>query len=243
MNEKTEDENNDKTLYSPCFKYINLHEANPKLWAAMMTEDEMAGWHHWLDGRESQWTPGVGDGQGGLVCCDSWGRKELDMTERLIWSDLIWWCYMDFPCGSAGKKSTCNVGDLGLIPGLGRSPREGKSYPFQYSFLENSMDSIVHGVAKSQTWLSDFHFTWCYMGFPGGSVVKNPPANAGDRDTSLIPGSGRSPGEGNSNTLVSRQSHGEKSLVGYSPWGHKRVWHDLMTRQQQMLLHIYIHSL
>ena len=53
------------------------------------TEDEMAGWHHWLDGRESEWTPGVGDGQGGLACCDSWGRKELDMTERLIWSELI----------------------------------------------------------------------------------------------------------------------------------------------------------
>ena len=50
------------------------------------TEDEMAGWHHWLDGCESEWTPGVGDGQGGLVCCNSWGRKELDMTERLIWS-------------------------------------------------------------------------------------------------------------------------------------------------------------
>ena len=50
------------------------------------TEDEMAGWHHWLDGRESQWTPGVGDGQGGLACCDSWGRKESDTTE---WSDLI----------------------------------------------------------------------------------------------------------------------------------------------------------
>ena len=55
-----------------------------------MTEDEMAGWHHWLDGYESQWTPWVGDGQGGLVCCDSWGRKELDTTERLIWYDLIW---------------------------------------------------------------------------------------------------------------------------------------------------------
>ena len=54
-----------------------------------MTEDEMAGWHHWLDGRESEWTPGVGDGQGGLACCDSWGRKEWDTTERLIWSDLI----------------------------------------------------------------------------------------------------------------------------------------------------------
>ena len=52
------------------------------------TEDEMAGWHHWLDGRESQWTPGVGDGQGGLACCNSWGRKESDTTERLIWSDL-----------------------------------------------------------------------------------------------------------------------------------------------------------
>ena len=51
-------------------------------------QDEMAGWHHWLDGRESERTPGVGDGQGGLACCDSWGRKELDMTERLIWSDL-----------------------------------------------------------------------------------------------------------------------------------------------------------
>ena len=51
------------------------------------TEDEMAGWHHWLDGRESQWTLGVGDGQGGLVCCDSWGHKESDMTERLNWTE------------------------------------------------------------------------------------------------------------------------------------------------------------
>ena len=54
------------------------------------TEDEMAGWHHWLDGRESQWTPGVDDGQGGLACCDSWGRKESDMTERLNWTELNW---------------------------------------------------------------------------------------------------------------------------------------------------------
>ena len=52
------------------------------------TEDEMAGWYHWLYGRESEWTLGVGDGQGGLACCDSWGRKESDTTERLIWSDL-----------------------------------------------------------------------------------------------------------------------------------------------------------
>ena len=53
------------------------------------TEDEMAGWHHWLDGCESQWTPGVGDGQGGLACCDSWGCKESDTTERLNWTELI----------------------------------------------------------------------------------------------------------------------------------------------------------
>ena len=55
-----------------------------------MTEDEMAGWHQWLDGRESEWTPGVGDGQGGLACCDSWGRKESDTTERLNWTELNW---------------------------------------------------------------------------------------------------------------------------------------------------------
>ena len=53
-----------------------------------MTEDEMAGWHHWLNGCESEWTPGVGDGQGGLACCDSWGRKESDTTERLNWTEL-----------------------------------------------------------------------------------------------------------------------------------------------------------
>ena len=54
------------------------------------TEDEMAGWHHWLDGREIEWTLGVGDGQGGLACCNSWGRKESDTTERLNWTEMKW---------------------------------------------------------------------------------------------------------------------------------------------------------
>ena len=54
------------------------------------TEDEMAGWHHWLDGGESEWTPGVGDGQGGLACRDSWGCKESDTTEQLNWTELNW---------------------------------------------------------------------------------------------------------------------------------------------------------
>ena len=58
----------------------------------------------------------------------------------------------------AGKETACNAGDPGSIPGSGRSPGEGNSYPLQYSGLENSMDCIVHGVAKSWTQLSDFDF-------------------------------------------------------------------------------------
>ena len=61
-----------------------------------MIEDEMAGWHHWLYGRESEWTPGVDDGQGGLVCCNSWGRKESDMTELLNWTEIS---YIMHTCG------------------------------------------------------------------------------------------------------------------------------------------------
>ena len=55
-----------------------------------MTEDEIAGWHHGLDGRESEWTPGDGDGQGGLACCSSWGLKESDTTEWLNWTENTW---------------------------------------------------------------------------------------------------------------------------------------------------------
>ena len=58
---------------------------------------------------------------------------------------------MGFACGSAGKESACNTGDLGSIPVLGGSPGEGKGYPLQYSVLENSMDYVVHGVTKSET--------------------------------------------------------------------------------------------
>ena len=81
-----------------------------------------------------------------------WGLKELDTTERLspvtiFWvvSSFIWLRIklLGFPCDSVGKESSCNVGDLGLIPGLGRSPGEGKGYPLQYSDLENCMDCIV----------------------------------------------------------------------------------------------------
>ena len=83
---------------------------------------------------------------------------------------------LGFPCGSVGKESICNVGDLGLIPGLGRSPAEGKGYPLQYSGLENSIDCIVHGVAKSRTWQklnwTDFYL-WASL---VAQMVKNLPA-------------------------------------------------------------------
>ena len=65
---------------------------------------------------------------------------------------------LGFPDGSVGKESACNAGDPGLIPGSGRSAGEGKGCPLQYSGLENSMDCIVHGVAKSRTPLGNFHF-------------------------------------------------------------------------------------
>ena len=58
-----------------------------------MTEDEMPGWHHQLDAHEVEWTPGVGDGQGGLECCDSWGCKESDTTEQLNWTDGGFWLH------------------------------------------------------------------------------------------------------------------------------------------------------
>ena len=75
-----------------------------------------------------------------------------------------------FPCGSAGRESTCNVGDLGWIPELGRSPGEGKGYSFQYSGLKNSMNSIAHGIAKSWTRLSNFHLTSLHASFPVGNT-------------------------------------------------------------------------
>ena len=67
-----------------------------------MTEDEMVRWHHLLNGHESGWTPGVGDGQGGLVCCGSWGHKEMDMTEWLNWTELS--CFYLIICCQPDKN-------------------------------------------------------------------------------------------------------------------------------------------
>ena len=83
---------NSNTLATSCEELTHLKR--PWCWKdwgkeeKWMTEDEMVGWHHWLNGHEFVWTPGVGDGQGGLACCGSWGRKESNMTERLNWTEL-----------------------------------------------------------------------------------------------------------------------------------------------------------
>ena len=109
-----------------------------------------------------------------------WGGKALDTTERLTHTHthnhesvlqildfpLIFFIFYlkeallipGIPGSSDGEESTCNEGDSGLIPGLGRSPGEGNSYPLQYSGLENSMNCMIHGVTKGQTQLSNFHF-------------------------------------------------------------------------------------
>ena len=87
------------------------------------------------------------------------------VTHTCICVHVHRYVYVGLPCASAGKESACNVGDLGSIPGLGRSPGEGKGYPLQYSGLENT----VHGVTKSLTRLSDvrFHvYMYVYMCIP-----------------------------------------------------------------------------
>ena len=92
-----------------------------------------------------------------LDCYTEWSKSEKDKYHVI---SLIW----DFPCGSDSKESACNAGDLGSIPGLGRSPGERNGNPPQYSCLENPMDSrdcqaTVHGVAKSRIRLSNFTLT------------------------------------------------------------------------------------
>ena len=92
--------------------------------------------------------------------------KKLNMSQCTLGPPILlfkYWISQGFSGGSDSKESACNAGDLGSIPGLGRSPGEGNGYPFQYSCLENSMDrgvqqATVHGVTKSQTQLSDYHF-------------------------------------------------------------------------------------
>ena len=122
----------------------------------------------------------------------------------------LWASQMGLPGGSTGEESACNTGDMGSIPRLVRSPGEGNSYPLQYSGLENSMDCKVHGVTKSWTWLSNFHFTSgdhlpmqetdmrCWFNSWVREILWR---RAWQHTPVFLPG----------------ESHGQRSLVGYSP--------------------------
>ena len=110
---------------------------------------------------------GLGFHDSSIECKESTCNAEDPRLQFNFWIGKNCWrrdrlstpVFLGFSCGSAGKESTCNVRDLGLIPGLGRSPGKGKGYALQYSGLEISMDFLVYGVANSQTLLSNFHFT------------------------------------------------------------------------------------
>ena len=127
------------------------------------TEDEMAGRHHWLDGREFEWTPGVGDGQGVLACCNSWGRKESDMTERLNWTEqALLITTMGFLGNTSGQESTCHLKRHCFDLWAGKIPWRRKWQPTP--------------------------------------------------------------------VFLPRKFHGQRSLAGYNPWGH-RVGHDWVTER------------
>ena len=127
-----------------------------------VTEDEMVGWHHWLNGHEFEQAPGVGDGQGSLQCCISWGRKESDMCD---WTGLGGSVVKNLPAMQEPQ------GEAGSIPGSERSPEVRHGYPRQFSCLENPMDrrawlATVHGVAKSWTqleWLSTHRLIYLFI--------------------------------------------------------------------------------
>ena len=137
-----------------------------------MTEDEMVGWHRWLNGHGFGWTRAVGDRQGGLACCDSRGPKSR--TRLNDWTELNRiYLRLGFPGGAVVKNPHANAGDASSDLGLGRSPGEGNGNSLQYSCLENPMDreawwATVHRVAKSWTWLSNWagtHLRWLLLSY------------------------------------------------------------------------------
>ena len=112
------------------------------------TEDKIFRWHHWLDGREFEQAPGVGDGQGNLACCSPWGHGI-----RHDWATELNWTETPHTHWFSGKESACQAGDAGLIYWSERSPGDRNGNSLQCSCLRNLMDRrawrvTVHGVAK-----------------------------------------------------------------------------------------------
>ena len=106
----------------------------------------MAGWHHWLNGCESEWTLGVGDEQGDLACCDSWGRKESDTTEWLSWTELrhywLWWLFFN----------SCNIGPGNMMLGnlaLKKALIQEDHFSASFSKLSNSKPHYFFAMISS----------------------------------------------------------------------------------------------
>ena len=148
----------------------------------------MAGWYHCLDERESEWTPGNGDGQGGLACCDSWGCTESDVTERLNWTELNWtelnWICLDSHCLDLTFQvpmQYCSLQHRTLLPSPVTSTTGGCfrfdsiSSFFLELFLHWSPVAYLHtghlptwGVHLSVSYI--FAFSYCSLGFQGSEV-------------------------------------------------------------------------
>ena len=167
-----------------------------------MPEDEMAGWHHWLDGRESEWTLGVGDGQGGLVCCNSWGHKESDTTEQLNWTD--WRC--PYFCSSHSYSSFSPSSALiSMKPFVINGMFDSISPPFT-EHLPYSIYFMLPSGKESAYWFLGGVSCRSHKRYRFDSLVgKILWSRKGQPTPVFMPG----------------KSHGQKSLEGYNPWGHK----------------------
>ena len=118
-------------------------------------QDEMVGWHHRLDGCEFEWTPGVGDGQGGLVCCNSWGRKESDTTEQLNWTELNW--RLMYKVTQTGRLKTTKIHSLTVLEA--RSPRSKCHQGHALSLMALRADPSLPLLVSDVWWKS-----WAFFG-------------------------------------------------------------------------------